>query len=264
VPWTLYFPFATVDDRVAAREHVSILRRDPAVVNIRPTYVRGQPFVIFAEFLEGHDEPSDPGVAERLRAFLAPLPDRAEVQSVGHREGTTILESLRAIRELDGATETPPDIRDQIISEYLGSAGGRSRLAASMIAPLRQRMDYTAVGRRTFLVDQLPDGALPVYDRDITVVEPPPWAVPGAWAEYVGQTNQHLQHGDVAQIEAIVRPADVGCNGPNYVRQKLWGRETLNWNPDTEVSVFIAHWRPCNEPVEPLSVWDRLQGEDLF
>jgi hypothetical protein len=35
-----------------------------------------------------------------------------------------------------------------------------------MIQPLRLRRDYSAVGRKTFLVEQLPDGALPIYDKD--------------------------------------------------------------------------------------------------
>jgi HK97 family phage major capsid protein len=35
-----------------------------------------------------------------------------------------------------------------------------------MTQPLRLRRDYTAVGRKTFLVEQLPDGALPIYDKD--------------------------------------------------------------------------------------------------
>lgn len=32
--------------------------------------------------------------------------------------------------------------------------------------PLRTRRDYASVGRKTFLVEQLPDGALPIYDKD--------------------------------------------------------------------------------------------------
>jgi hypothetical protein len=46
---------------------------------------------------------------------------------------------------------------------------------------IRQRLDYQAIGRRTFFLDQLPDGALPVFDQDIDIapnvpvnpVEPP-------------------------------------------------------------------------------------------
>lgn len=57
-------------------------------------------------------------------------------------------------------------VKAKMISDYLGSTSGRSKLAASMVQPLRLRRDYLAVGRRTFLVEQLPDGALPIYDKD--------------------------------------------------------------------------------------------------
>jgi hypothetical protein len=57
-------------------------------------------------------------------------------------------------------------VKQRIISEYLKSASGRNKLAASMTQPLRTRRDYMSVGRKTFLVEQLPDGALPIYDKD--------------------------------------------------------------------------------------------------
>ena len=63
-------------------------------------------------------------------------------------------------------TQVSNEIKQQIISEYIRTAAGRAKLAASMIQPLRLRRDYTAVGRKTFLVEQLPDGALPIYDKD--------------------------------------------------------------------------------------------------
>lgn len=53
-----------------------------------------------------------------------------------------------------------------IIARHLATQGGRHKLAASLTQPLRLRRDYTAVGRKTFLVEQLPDGALPIYDKD--------------------------------------------------------------------------------------------------
>jgi hypothetical protein len=57
-------------------------------------------------------------------------------------------------------------VKAKLISEYIGTAAGRAKLAASMTQPLRLRRDYMAVGRKTFLVEQLPDGALPIYDKD--------------------------------------------------------------------------------------------------
>ncbi len=53
-----------------------------------------------------------------------------------------------------------------IIGSHIGSTKGRARLAASMIQPLRRRRDYTSVGRKAFFVEELPDGALPIYDKD--------------------------------------------------------------------------------------------------
>lgn len=57
----------------------------------------------------------------------------------------------------------------EVISQHIRTAAGRQRLAASMIQPLRRRRDYTSVGRKAFYVEDLPDGALPIYDKDPTI-----------------------------------------------------------------------------------------------
>ena len=57
-------------------------------------------------------------------------------------------------------------VKQRIIGEYVKTPQGRAKLAASMTQPLRTRRDYAAVGRKTFLVEELPDGALPIYDKD--------------------------------------------------------------------------------------------------
>ncbi len=64
------------------------------------------------------------------------------------------------------ANQVSNQVKQQVISQYIKTAAGRAKLAASMIQPLRLRRDYTAVGRKTFAVEQLPDGALPIYDKD--------------------------------------------------------------------------------------------------
>jgi HK97 family phage major capsid protein len=56
--------------------------------------------------------------------------------------------------------------KQELIQKHIKSPQGRQKLAASMIQPLRTRRDYSSVGRKTFLVEQLPDGALPIYDKD--------------------------------------------------------------------------------------------------
>jgi hypothetical protein len=78
-------------------------------------------------------------------------------------------------------SEVSNEVKQQIIADYMKTAAGRSKLAASMIQPLRLRRDYTSVGRKTFLVEQLPDGALPIYDKD-----------PNVTAYVVGEEGQNI------------------------------------------------------------------------
>lgn len=57
--------------------------------------------------------------------------------------------------------------RNSIIAQYLSSPTGRQTLASSMIAPIRRSLDYQGIARKVFAVQQLPQGALPVYDSDL-------------------------------------------------------------------------------------------------
>jgi hypothetical protein len=57
-------------------------------------------------------------------------------------------------------------IKEKIAEKWISTSPGRKRIAASMIQPLRERRDYSSVGRKTFLVEQIPDGALAIYDKD--------------------------------------------------------------------------------------------------
>lgn len=58
------------------------------------------------------------------------------------------------------------DKYSSIISKYLSTSAGRCALAQSMVAPLRTRLDYQGIARKVFNIQQLPQGALPVYDKD--------------------------------------------------------------------------------------------------
>lgn len=56
--------------------------------------------------------------------------------------------------------------KEHMVSQYIGTPAGRAHLATSMIQSLRDRRDYTSVCRKQYLVEQLPDGAIPIYDKD--------------------------------------------------------------------------------------------------
>ena len=72
-------------------------------------------------------------------------------------------------------------VKQRVIGELIKTPQGRAKLAASMTQPLRLRRDYASVGRKTFLVEQLPDGALPIYDKD-----------PDVTAFVVGEEGQNI------------------------------------------------------------------------
>ena len=56
--------------------------------------------------------------------------------------------------------------KHRMMSELLRSRSGRARIAANITEPLRTLRDYVSVGRKALLIDELPDGALPIYDMD--------------------------------------------------------------------------------------------------
>lgn len=54
----------------------------------------------------------------------------------------------------------------EVIARFIETGQGRRTMAAKMTPSLRRFRDYSAVGRKAFLVEDLEDGALPLYDKD--------------------------------------------------------------------------------------------------
>lgn len=85
-------------------------------------------------------------------------------------------------QDSSGNSQMKNAAKKELISKHIQTAEGRQKIAASMIQPLRTRRDYSSVGRKTFLVEQLPDGALPIYDKD-----------PDVTAYVIGEEGQNVQ-----------------------------------------------------------------------
>lgn len=60
--------------------------------------------------------------------------------------------------------------KEVIIAKIMESQEGRDALAASMVEPIRRHMDYAGIGRKLLMVDELPQGALARYERDVAAV----------------------------------------------------------------------------------------------
>lgn len=57
--------------------------------------------------------------------------------------------------------------KEYLIAKALETEEGRTALASAMANPIRQSLDYQGIGRKLLMVDPLPQGALPVYDKDV-------------------------------------------------------------------------------------------------
>lgn len=56
--------------------------------------------------------------------------------------------------------------KEKVLAGLLSTPNGRKKLAQSMQLPLRKRLDYMGVARKALLIEELPPGALPYYDKD--------------------------------------------------------------------------------------------------
>ena len=52
------------------------------------------------------------------------------------------------------------------LGQILKTAAGRQKLAAALGPSLRRRRDYMSIARKALMVETLPDGALPIYDKE--------------------------------------------------------------------------------------------------
>jgi len=82
----------------------------------------------------------------------------------------SIIEDLQPANATQaGAPSLNDEQRDEMIKQALMTQEGKIALGQAMATPIRRNLDYQGVGRKALVVDPLPQGALPIYDRDIDV-----------------------------------------------------------------------------------------------
>ncbi len=59
--------------------------------------------------------------------------------------------------------------KEAITTHALSTDHGRA-LAQAMVEPIRRTLDYQRIGRKLFMVDELPQGALARYERDVAAI----------------------------------------------------------------------------------------------
>jgi hypothetical protein len=78
-------------------------------------------------------------------------------------------ENMPSNSGLAGQPSVSDDKRDELISRAIMTQDGKVALAQAMANPIRKNLDYHGIARRALVVDPLPQGANPTYERDIDV-----------------------------------------------------------------------------------------------
>jgi hypothetical protein len=103
--------------------------------------------------------------------------NKGEVNASSLKEAMQTIVKYAAILEentpsnagLAGQVSLSDDKRDELISRAIMTQDGKIALAQAMANPIRRNLDYHGIARRALVVDPLPQGAMPTYDRDIDV-----------------------------------------------------------------------------------------------
>jgi len=103
--------------------------------------------------------------------------NKGELNASSVREALSTLTKYASMMH-DGAPSNTaltgqPDLndskRDQLISRAIMTQEGKVALAQAMANPIRRNLDYQGIARRLLVIDPIPQGATPSYDRDIDV-----------------------------------------------------------------------------------------------
>lgn len=93
-----------------------------------------------------------------------------------------------------------PQTFKRVIAKYITSGQGRATMAAKMTPSLRRFRDYSAVGRKAFLVEDLEDGALPLYDKDPIV---PAYAVGESGDSIIAQVESERVFAPLFELASL-------------------------------------------------------------
>lgn len=297
MPWTLVF--RTLDERINARAEIPNLSRDEYVRAVHWVQDRDLGLRVDVEFHEGYDTTRDRELAARLEPYLPETRVEGDLRTPRHLGMTENFirnyGSDEQRRNLD-QPNIDQETRSRIIEQYIATTSGRQQLARAMVAPLRRNLDYQSVARRAFLVDELPQGALPVYDRDPAVapmmVETSmsgqemrilsEFSTPGHDTDYLAlpghlplHSTKHYRDSDELPSWLAVgswvheqKPnGRIGMVVNHYTMKDRGQRAHLHillgiWRTPDSVDLCANHivvgWESCRQPPEPLTVWERI------
>ncbi len=150
--------------------------------------------------------------------------------------------------------------REAIIAMALETAEGRTALAQAMVEPIKTSLMYQAIGRKLMMVDELPQGALARYERDVAV------------KSYVIPKRGGVPSAEVEAEELLVPTIELAAHPQirlNEIRQRRFyivdraqvrAKDSLQRQEDTEVFKVLNAGVPTDQSI---SVSGTLQPENI-
>jgi hypothetical protein len=236
-----------LDHRIQARADRQRFAQDRNVITAFTRYYEGS-FLLEVQLVDDAESTFDNRLQELYNQQQYVQRSRSEssrvVTEFGSLPGTTP-DSNRVVMD--------PQVRERIIGEYIQSSAGRQLLAQAMVAPIRRRLDYTSVARRTFLIDELPPGAFPIYDKDmVSDFSPPDWVDAGTW----------VKNGDSYAIIVATEPKNT--ERPPFSSAMVDYQVWRDYGPPKrlDAETFCKHWLPSEIPSEPRTRFERILMDD--
>lgn len=149
---------------------------------------------------------------------------------------------------------------EEFLAAAMDTPEGRVALAQAMVEPIKTSLMYQGVGRKLLMVDELPQGALPRYERDIAV------------KSYVMSKRGSVPTSIVEAEELMVPVLEIACNPTvklNEIRARRFyivdraqvrAKDSLQRQEDAEVFRVINAAVPS---AHNITVTGSLQPENI-
>lgn len=147
--------------------------------------------------------------------------------------------------------------RNYVIAAALESEEGRIALAQAMVEPIKRSLEYQAIGRKLLMVDELPQGALARYEKDIGAVA---YAISrqGAVPERFVEAEEIFVPTFEIAVKPTIRLSEIKARRFYIVdRAQMKAKEAIQKAEDTEILAAIDCAVPAkNNPsqIGPLAV----------
>lgn len=139
--------------------------------------------------------------------------------------------------------------KEMVIAQALETDEGRTALAQAMVEPIRRSLEYQAIGRKLLMVDELPQGALARYERDVAAIA---WVVSrrGAVPDQIQEGEEVLVPTFEIAANPTVRLSEIKARRFYIVdRAQIKAKEAIQKEEDTNIFGALLAACPAGQSI---------------